>query len=505
MTSQHPLEQLIISYMQLFKNFPKTHILAASGLGLSLGVTLMFSPSSDVEANRTVIPLSISSTSLEPMEIAPVSTSSLPDYDALPLKIDTSALNSEIEKSDSDIHTDIHTDIPAVLPATESDSQPSLAPESSDSDIADNESWAQFEVKNGDTLSAMFAKAGFDNTLMYEVLNASKQNKDLTNLYVGEKIAFLSKDGSLEKIKLERSLLESFVVYKNATGKFESSVEARTPDAQLAYTEGKIESSLFLAGQKVGLSESLIMELANIFAWDIDFALDIREGDTFGLVYEEHLLDGKKIGNGRIIAATFTNQGSEYQAVYYVDSKGNGNYYTPDGDSMRKAFLRTPIDFARVSSPFNLSRKHPVLHTIRAHKGTDYAASTGTPIKATGDGKVIHAGRKGGYGKAVIIQHGDGITTLYAHMSKYAKGMRVGQKIRQGQIIGYVGSTGLASGPHLHYEFRKNGVHKNPMTVKLPQARPISNQELARFKSQTKQQLAQLKTLQESYHVASSQ
>ena len=191
----------------------------------------------------------------------------------------------------------------------------------------------------------------------------------------------------------------------------------------------------------------MIMELANIFGWDIDFILDIRNGDTFNLVYEELYLNGEKLSTGKIVAATFNNQGRELKAVLYKDKAGNNNYFTPDGHSMRKAFLRSPIDFARISSHFNLRRKHPVLHTIRAHKGTDYAAARGTPIKATGDGKVVHSARKGGYGKTVIIQHGQKFSTLYAHMTKYAKGVRRGAKVKQGQIIGYVGSCLLYTSP----------------------------------------------------------
>ncbi|KPK40462.1 MAG: peptidase M23, partial [Gammaproteobacteria bacterium SG8_47] len=227
------------------------------------------------------------------------------------------------------------------------------------------------------------------------------------------------------------------------------------------------------AGQRAGLSDNLIMELAAIFGWDVDFALDIREGDEFAVIYEEHFLDGEKLRDGAIIGAEFVNQGQRYQAVRYTDPEGRGDYFTPDGMSMRKAFLRTPVEFSRISSRFG-TRKHPVLNKFRAHKGVDYAAPQGTPIKAAGDGKVIFAGTKGGYGRTAIIQHGGRYSTLYAHMSKFARGVRSGKYVRQGQTIGYVGSSGLATGPHLHYEFRVNGVHRNPLTVKLPEAAPIS-------------------------------
>lgn len=368
------------------------------------------------------------------------------------------------------------------------------------------ENWQTFEIKSGNTLSTLFAKAGYNDKVMYSVIHSSKDAKQLANIYPGEQIGFLNNEhDELQQIKLIRSPLQSIVFKKNDKNTFTKEVVTRTPDVHIAYGEGEIESSLFLAGQKAGLSQKQIMELTSIFGWDIDFVLDIRSGDKFNFIYEELYLDGEKYKNGRILAANFQNQGRELSAVLYEQDNGISNYFTPDGKSMRKAFIRTPVDFARVSSHFNLRRKHPILHTIRAHKGTDYAARTGTPIKATGDGKIIHASRKGGYGKTVIIQHGQNITTLYAHMNGYARGIRSGKRVKQGQIIGYVGSTGRSTGPHLHYEFRVNGVHKNPLKVKLPHARPVPKKELAKFKKSTSMYLAQLETFSESYQLASNQ
>jgi murein DD-endopeptidase MepM/ murein hydrolase activator NlpD len=240
------------------------------------------------------------------------------------------------------------------------------------------------------------------------------------------------------------------------------------------------------------------MELANIFGWDIDFALDLRKNDQFSILYEKQFVDGEEIAAGNILAAEFSNRGKIFRAVRFVDPKGHSNYFTPEGDSMRKTFLRTPVDFARISSRFNLKRKHPVLNRIRAHKGVDYAASTGTPIKTTGDGRIIFRGRKGGYGRVVIVQHGQRYTTLYAHLSKFHSKRRSGSYVKQGQTIGYVGMSGLASGPHLHYEFRVNGVHRNPLTVSLPHAKPIDRKYLAAFKQQAQplmSQLNQIKTV----------
>ena len=234
------------------------------------------------------------------------------------------------------------------------------------------------------------------------------------------------------------------------------------------------------------------MELAGIFGWDIDFVLDIRQGDQFTVLYEELYLDGENIGNGDILAAEFVNQGKKYQAIRYTDKGGKTDYYSLDGKSMRKAFLRSPVEFSRISSGFSLGRKHPILNKIRAHKGVDYAASRGTPIKATSNGKIVHQGNKGGYGKTIIIQHGTKYSTLYAHMSNYRKCLKQGSRVKQGQIIGYIGSSGLATGPHLHYEFRVNGVHRDPLRVKLPGAEPLDKQYIDDFMTKAESLVAQL-------------
>ena len=432
-------------------------MLAAVSVGTIITLVLVISPSAKVSANRTSIPLTLNTP-----EISIIDT---------------------IQDSGNTIAEEPQATIAERPPM---------------------ENWHSFTIANGDTLSSLFAKGGFNDKILYQVLGKGNKNKALTKIFPGEEIAFLTNEqNTLTKVRLKRSKLESYVFSSDETGTYNSERLTRTPEVHVAYSEGLIDSSLFLAGQNAGLSQSQIMELANIFGWDIDFVLDIRSGDTFNLVYEELFLDGEKFKNGKILAASFTNQGRTIEAVLYKEPSGFNNYFTPDGNSMRKEFLRSPLDFARVSSHFNLKRKHPVLHKIRAHRGTDYAASRGTPIKAAGDGKIIHSKRKGGYGNAVIIQHGQKITTLYAHMSKFAKGIRSGKRVKQGQIIGYVGSTGLASGPHLHYEFRVNGVHKNPIRVKLPKANPIPKKQMANFKAQTENYMAQLHTFKESYQIAS--
>jgi murein DD-endopeptidase MepM/ murein hydrolase activator NlpD len=254
-----------------------------------------------------------------------------------------------------------------------------------------------------------------------------------------------------------------------------------------------IDSSLFEAAEAAGMSDTVALKLANVFAWDIDFVLDIREGDTFTAVYEQIYQDGKYLRDGEVLAAEFVNSGKVYRAVRFAPGdSGGASYYTPDGLALRKAFLRTPVEFTRVSSGFNPHRLHPILNTIRGHMGTDYAAPTGTPVHAASDGRVSFAGQRGGYGNALVLAHSNSVSTLYGHMSRFAKHIRVGTRVQQGDVIGYVGMTGLATGPHLHYEYLVNGVHKNPQTVRLPGAEPLPVVDLQRFHSQTAPLLAEL-------------
>ena len=345
-------------------------------------------------------------------------------------------------------------------------------------------------VKKGDTLSSIFSKLDIHNELT-KILNLGKAAKSFKKIFPGQKLHFTFDNDGIEKLELEKSITKSLLLHKDDES-FIVEEASRELDKISQVATGTINQSLFLAGQDAGMSDGLIMGLAAIFGWDVDFALDIRQGDSFTVVYEELYLDGEKVGDGNIIAAEFSNNNHLYRAYRYEDSNGKIEFYSPDGKSMRKPFMRTPVDLARISSHFNLKRKHPVLNKIRAHKGVDYAASTGTAIKATGDGKVIHRGRKGGYGNTIILKHGNTYTTLYAHMSKYARKTGVGSRVKQGQIIGYIGSTGLATGPHLHYEFRVNGVHRNPLKVKLPSANPLPDSEMDRFQASIQPMIVQL-------------
>ena len=343
--------------------------------------------------------------------------------------------------------------------------------------------WLELTVKKGDSVSAIFQRAGLSASEAYRVTQADKK-KLLYKIRPGEVLRIQSRDKRVEFLEYQKSALEK-VIFDATASPVEMAIEIRQPDIRLANATGVIKGSLFVAGTRAGLSDRQTMNMAGIFGHVIDLVYDLREGDHFHVVYEELYLDGEKIDEGKIIAAEFVNQGERFSAYRYTDSDGNSGYFDQDGVSMRKAFLLAPLNYSRISSGFNLKRKHPVLNRIRAHKGTDYASPTGTPIYASGDGRVSFSGVKGGYGKTVIVNHAGNIQTRYAHMSRIKA--RNGARVKQGQVIGYVGATGLASGPHLHYEFILNGVHRNPRTIlaKLPKAVSLSKAELPRFKEQT--------------------
>ena len=348
------------------------------------------------------------------------------------------------------------------------------------------------EIKSGENLSAIFSDLEFSKTDLHNIVHANEIGNQFAAITPGKSlVAEIDSNGQLQQLKYQKNAIETLVATR-IDDNFEVEIISKTIETKTVSTQATIRNSLFLDGKSAGLSDNVIMQLAGIFAWDIDFALNLRKGDQFTVVYQKRFVDDNEIDSGKIISAEFINRGRSYRAVRFEDKKGNASYFTPEGDSLRKAFLRTPIAFARVSSPFNLKRKHPVLNRIRAHKGVDYAASTGTPIKSTADGKIIYRGRKGGYGRVVIVQHRQKYSTLYAHMSKYRKGQKVGSRVKQGQTIGYVGKSGLATGPHLHYEFRINGRHRNPLTVKLPHSLPIQKSLLAEFKIQTRPLIEQL-------------
>lgn len=356
--------------------------------------------------------------------------------------------------------------------------------------------WREFKVKSGDSMARLFKRAGIKPQALDEVMKSGEATKRLKNIFPNDIIRVLTDDEDrLQALRYEIDH-ESYLLVERNNGVLQATELKHDLETRVTHARGEIDSSLFLAAEAAGISQNIIMELAGIFGWDIDFVLDIRKGDHFTVVYEEIYRDGEKITDGNILAAEFVNKDKNYQAVRYTNPQTNDSaYYTPDGKSMRKAFLRSPVNFTRISSGFTTSRYHPILHKFRSHKGVDYAAKRGTPIRASGDGKITFLGRKGGYGRAIIVQHGSKYSTLYGHLNSYNKKLKVGSRVKQGQTIAYVGSSGLASGPHLHYEFRVSGVHRNPLTVKLPIAEPVPERYRADFELMTAPKLAQLNLL----------
>lgn len=355
--------------------------------------------------------------------------------------------------------------------------------------------WTELEVQSGDNLSAIFTKVGLSVQDMYKVLNSNEEAKVLNRLFPGYQLSFhIPEAGKLAQLKVLKSPLEGYL-FTLTEDNYQVEPIVRTPELKTAFKEGVINDSLFMAAKRADIPVASIMSMSDIFGGVIDFILDPRDGDNFSILYEEKYLDGKFIGNGDIVAAQFTNQGKQYVALRYTNEDGEIGYYSPEGESMRKAFLRTPLDVFRISSNFSLSRKHPILNTIRAHKGTDYAAPKGTPVRATSDGVITWAARNSSFGKLIVIQHRGQFETKYAHLNDYAPGIKKGTRVRQGQVIGYVGQTGGATGPHLHYEFLIGGVHKDPRTIveQLPQAIALAPEELPRFREQTRQLLSRFK------------
>lgn len=407
---------------QIMAQFPRQHLMLAGIAVALIFVALLMTPGKQVQAKRTSQPLAIQ----------------LPSFDT-------------------------------PEPEAEKIQEPA------------KKAWTEIKVRSGDSLSKIFKRAELSDRTVHELMTSTPQAKQLTQIYPGQKFAFhIDEHGALQALKHIQSQLNT-TLYERTGESYSVKFMAREPEAHPRYSSATITSSLYLAADNAGLPQNLIMELANVFGGVIDFVYDVRAGDSFNILYEEHFIDGERYGNGPILAAQFTNQGETYTAYRYVYENGEVGYYSDDGISMRKAFLRSPVDFTRISSNFNPKRLHPVFKTSRPHRGIDYAAATGTPVYASGDGRVVTAAYTKANGHYVVIKHGEKYTTKYLHLRK--RGVHRGQKIKQHQIIGWVGSTGYATGPHLHYEFLVNGVHRNPRTIlnKLPKAKSINADNKTRF------------------------
>ena len=358
--------------------------------------------------------------------------------------------------------------------------------------------WQDVEIKPGDNLSLIFNRAGLDARQVHHFVSGNSNASLLKNIYPGQTLSFLIENNQLQSLRYNKNQLSS-LIFTRHDDKFESKKIDRIPDVVIKQSHATINSSLALDGEKAGLTQATIMELATVFGGVLDFALDPRKGDSFTVLYEALYLDGEPYGTGKILAAEYINAGEKFQAFRYIDSKGDAGYYNENGISMQKTFLRAPLDFTRISSSFNPNRVHPLFKTKRPHRGIDYAAPRGTPIWAAGAGRVIASSYNKANGNYVFIQHGEAYVTKYLHLTK--RYVKKGQRVKQKQTIGTLGSTGYATGPHLHYEFVVNGVHRNPRTIlkKLPKAKSLSTKELATFKTKTAQVAMQLDIISSQY------
>jgi murein DD-endopeptidase MepM/ murein hydrolase activator NlpD len=359
------------------------------------------------------------------------------------------------------------------------------------------EGWQTIEIASGDTLGAVFERLGYSQADLSRALQAPSVTELAGRLRPGARLAFYAPaDTGPTKLLFDRSDDARMLVHLDGGSEPREEALERQLQYRIERSSGRIEQSLFGAANDAGLSNVMVLKIAKVLGYDIDFAQDLRVGDTFNVVYEQVYRDGAKLRDGDVLAVSFINRGRRYVALRHVHPDGKVEYFDQDGRPTRKDFLRTPVDFTRISSRFSSARRHPILGRMRAHRGVDYAAPTGTPIYAAGDARVQFRGRQNGYGNTIILDHGQGHTTLYAHLSRFNGGVRAGGRVRQGDVIGYVGMTGLASGPHLHYEFRIKGQHRDPLTVTLPKPEPLNGPALERFRRDTTAIAAQLDLLE---------
>jgi murein DD-endopeptidase MepM/ murein hydrolase activator NlpD len=396
---------------------------------------------------------------------------------------------TDIPLAASDDPAQTHAEIDAA--AT---NQSDRGPTDEDFRIVTNENgtWIEHEVRPGDSLAKIFRDNDLSPQLLQNILRSGKAAKHLKTIRPKDRLRIhLDREQKFAELHLQLDALRS-VKFSATDGGIKSTKISKQTDAMATAVSGVIDHTLFGSASKAGLPDAITMKMAKIFGWDIDFALEIRPGDRFTVIYEELWADGELVGSGNVIAAEFVNEGRSHRAIRYKDAKGKVDYYSPDGMPLKKTFFRTPVKFTRISSRFSKRRWHPVLKRARAHKGVDYAAPTGTPVIATGDATVEYRGWKKGYGRVVYLRHGRKYRTVYGHMSRFAKGLKTGSHVNQGQVIGYVGQSGLATGPHLHYEFHVDGVHRNPLAVKAPIADPLPRREMEKFRRVVRPLLASL-------------
>ncbi|MCB1827546.1 MAG: peptidoglycan DD-metalloendopeptidase family protein [Coxiellaceae bacterium] len=357
--------------------------------------------------------------------------------------------------------------------------------------------WQTATIRKGDSLTSVFARKKLPTNQLIAIMSVPEITSITRALHPGNTIdLLLTNDHQLLQLVYKPDIATEIVI-SHHDNHFQGAIHHLPVEHRQQYSHATIRASLFNAGIKANIPCKLIMQLVDIFQWDVDFASDIRAGDSFDVIYDQQYVNGEPVATGNILAATFINRGKEYNAIRYEAPDGDVGYYTITGRSLKRAFTRTPVKFTRISSYFKPRRWHPVLHRFRKHTGVDYAAPAGTPIKATGNGRIAFIGRKGGYGNAIIIDHGNKVTTLYGHMLRFAKDMTANKRVTQGQVIGYVGMTGLATGYHLHYEFRIDNKHHDPLTVALPKGLPVAAKFRKAFFAHANQLLKQMATHQQ--------
>ncbi len=362
--------------------------------------------------------------------------------------------------------------------------------------------WREERIQRGDTLATLLARLGVNSEEIPNVLSAGNNHAAMARFIAGRTVmARVTSSGRLVSL---RYLLDdqNLLSIARAGDAFQATESAVIPENRVVIRSGDVRHSLFGATDAADVPDSVASQLAEVFSGDIDFHRDLRQGDRFSVVYETQYHDGAAIRTGRLLAAEFVNQGKAFRAIYFKDPQGRDGYFTENGQSMKRAFLKSPLPFTRISSGFSLSRYHPVLKEWRAHRGIDYAAPTGTPVRAVSDAQVSFSGRQGGYGNLVILKHQGPYSSAYGHLSRFAQGLRRGARVSQGEVIGYVGATGLASGPHLHYEFRVNNQQRNPLAMNLPASYPLDGRYRAQFAAASAPLKAQLDLLSK-YTVAS--
>lgn len=352
--------------------------------------------------------------------------------------------------------------------------------------------WRQENIRRGDTIASILNRLDVSNQDSTDFLQAARGSRAMRQLRPGQTVyAQTTADGELLMLRYFFGNEELFLMEK-ADDEFRMTEQPIELDTRVHMKSGVINSSLFAATDNAGIPNNIAMQLTEIFASEIDFYRDLRRGDRFTVVYETFSNNGRRTKTGRVLAVEFVNKGKSHQAIYFRSSNGADGYYTPEGESLRKAFLLSPLTFSRVSSGFTNARFHPILKEWRAHRGIDYAAPTGTPVKATSSGIVAFSGSQKGYGNLVVLKHNGKYETAYGHLSRFASGLSKGKRVNQGDVIGYVGSTGMATGPHLHYELRVDGVQRDPTKVVLPTAPPIAKRDLNTFQKETQSLVARL-------------